>query len=95
MYKLNPRKNSKDANLRYPAYKLWVFTLKSPTGEVADNINFLWCEKGRVTMSAPEPLVPVQTSIGRIHPEEICLNQLTFLQEFMEPASAQCLFGLN
>ena len=95
LYKLNPRKNSKDPNLRYPAYKLWVFTIKAPSGDVADNINFLWCEKGRTSMSAPEPLVPVQTPIGRIHPEEISLNQLVFLKEFMEPASAQYFFGIG
>lgn len=90
MYKLNPRRKNKDQTQRHPAYKLWIISTVCQRDE--DVLNFLWCEKGRATIDSPEPLVPVLTPIGRIQPEEISLEQLVFLREFMEPESAMNIF---
>jgi hypothetical protein len=87
MYKLNPRKNAAcNAQHRCPAYKLWVFILRPVQANSASStpMNFLWCEKGKDTANSPAPLVPLNTAIGRINPEEISLTELSFLKDFMD-----------
>ena len=87
MTKLNPRK-VKGSSLPCPSYKLWVCQIID--GRSRGELNFLWCEKGKINSSAFPPLV--KTTPRRSQTETMSLSDLSFLSEFV-PHEIACEFG--
>ena len=85
-YKINPRKKPQ-SNDRYPAFKVWVFKIFHSTSD--DELHCLWCERGKDTPESIPPLVPISTAIGRIQPEKLTGEELSFLKPLMDPATAK------
>lgn len=84
--KLNPRRiKSRDCvetNKGLPSYKLWIF-------EVESNLHygplyFLWCEKGKPSPNSLPPLVKEVTFKRNRDNEEIHIDQLAFLADFID-----------
>ena len=64
-----------------PSFKLWSYQIEYPAGLNIPQQYFLWCEKGQEH--------GVITSIGYVYPEDISIDQLSFLSPFADPNVAQ------
>ena len=79
--KMSTKSNVNSTNT--PSCKLWMFEVQSKWQEP---IFFLWCEKG-----ADEEPIGIDTEIGRIYPERISTESLSFLKPFVEEGVAEQL----
>ena len=79
LQKFNARKKPK-STIRQPSLKIWIYSIMNHT---EFPIYCIWCERGRVDTSEAT-LVGILTPIGRIRPESITIESLSFLSEFAE-----------
>lgn len=78
MKKISPRTRSTIGTV--PSYKIWIFHLEKQNE--ADAF-FLWCEKGCTNDEDQQPK-GINTEIGRVYPEDISIESLSFLYQFIE-----------
>jgi len=86
--KLNPRRVKGYTTLPCPSYKLWICQIIDSRSR--GELNFLWCEKGKMNQWANPPLV--KTPKPSKTQDIMDVGDLAFLKEFV-PMNVACELG--